>query len=130
MYPLQAGARTVCAEHFPRSSFHQGLNTSGDCAVSHLSQLILDDPPPQVDPAGFSEGQADTQGQKSMIIIYHLQQKMDAHHKYVQFLLDVGLLERLTCVTRRGEVVPTSKLLCEHGELLQAAATLRKMHNG
>ena len=126
VFCLQAGATTLCEEHFPRVSFHQGLNTSGDLAVSHLSRLILDDPPPQVDPS-FSDA---VQGQKSMIIIYHLQQKMEAHNKYIQFLLDVGLLERLTCVTHGGNVMPTKKLLCEHGEQLQAATTLRKMHSG
>lgn len=97
--------------------------------MAHLSQLILDDPPPQVDPS-FAEGLLDVQGGKSTIILYHLQQKMEAHNKYVQFLSEVGLLERLTCVTHSGDVVPTCKVLCEHGELLEAAKTLRKMHNG
>jgi hypothetical protein len=117
---------SLCDEHFPESSFHSGFNTRADCAVSHLSQLILDDPPPQVDP----DGQAEVQGHKSIIIIYHLQQKMEAHIKYVQFLADVGLLSRLTCVSHHGNVAPTSKVLCEHGEMLEAAKTLKKMQNG
>ena len=117
----------MCDEHFSVASFTEGLNTLGDAAVFHLSQRILDDPPPQVDPS-LSDGQGDSQGKRS-IIIYHLQQKMEAHNKYVQFLNDVGLLDRLTCMTHRGKQIPTRKLLCEHGELLQAAVTLRKQHN-
>lgn len=126
---LQASATTLCDEHFSSTAFHKGLNTPGDCAVSQLSQRILDDPPPQVEPS-FGEGQLDTQVHKSTIIIYHLQQKMEAHNKYIQFLADVGLLGRLTCVTHHGEVVSTNRLLCEHGELLEAAKTLRKIHDG
>lgn len=54
---------------------------------------------------------------------------MEAHNKYIQFLVDVGLLSRLTCVSHHGEVVPTNKVLCEHGEILEAAKTLKKMQN-
>ena len=116
---------TLCDGHFSVASFAYGVNTVGDTAVFHLSQRILDDPPPPVE----SGGEELTQGRGSIIIIHHLQQKMEAHNKYVQFLLDVGLLDRLTCLTHRGQQLPTRKLLCEHGELLQAAVTLRKQHN-
>lgn len=125
---IQAGAISLCDRHFSVSSFSHGVDTLGDIAVSHLSQRILDDPPPQVDPS-FYEGQNDTQGQISIIIIHHLQQKMDAHNKYMQFLADVGLMDRVTCRTHHGNVIPTQNLLCEHGELLQAAISLRKLHN-
>ena len=64
-----------------------------------------------------------------MIVIYHLQQKMDAHTRYIEFLGAVGLLGRVSCVTHHGCPIPTNKLLCQHGELLQAAITLRKIHN-
>ena len=119
---LQASATTLCEDHFPAVSFQQGLNTSGDCAVSRLSQLILDDPPPPLD-------STEPHTHKSVITPYHLQQKVEAHNKYIQFLVDIGLFNRLTYVSRDDEVIPTIKLLCEHGELLQAAITLRKLHN-
>lgn len=125
---VQAGAISVCDEHFPSSAFSHDMNTLGDSAAAHLSQRILDDPPPQVDPS-FYEAGADTQNQISVIIIHHLQQKIEAHKKYVHFLVDVGLLDRLTCVTYHGHAIPTSRLLLnEHAELLQAAITLRKQH--
>ena len=126
---VQASAASLCEEHFPSASFHAGLNTCGDCAVIHLSELILDDPPPQVD-SSFSDAQGDAQGKKSLIIIYHIQQKIEAHNKYIQFLVDVSLLSRLTCVSHHGDVVPTTKVLCEHGEILEAARTLKKMQTG
>ena len=120
---------TLCDEHFPASSFSHGLDTLGDRAVILLSQRILDDPPPQMDPS-FYEGQADIQGQNPVIIIYHLQQKVKAHDKYLHFLEDVGLLERVTSTLYHGSAVPTKRLLVgEHAELLQAAVTLRQQHN-
>lgn len=112
---------SLCDEHFSIMSFARGLNTLGDAAVFNLSQRILDDPP--------SDEQGDPQRKRSIIIIYRLQQKMEAHNKYVQFLKDVGLLDRLTCLTHREKQLPICKLLCEHGELLHSALTLRKLHN-
>ena len=115
----------MCDQHFPVASFTHGVNTLGDAAIFYLSQRILDDPPPEVDSL-LSDQQG---GKKSIVIIYHLQQKMEAHNKYIQFLLDVGLLDRITCTVHHGKQIPTRMLLCEHGELLQAAITLRKQQN-
>ena len=121
---------SVCEEKFPMAtSTRGGVNTLGDMATVHLSQLILDDPPPQVDPSDSSSG-----GQASMIIVYRLQQKIEAHGKYVRFLEEVGLLERLTYVRHGGaatvaRVTPTRQVLQEHAELIQAALSLRKVHD-
>lgn len=101
------------------------MDTPGDLATVVLSHLILNDPPPSVDP-DLSEGP----GQKSIIILYRLQQKIDAHTKYIQFLCEVGLIDRVTCVHRQhANILPTGVMLCEHGELLQAALTLRKIQD-
>ena len=126
----QAGAVSMCDQHFPVSSFSHGVDTPGDLAIVQLSKLILDDPPPQVDPSmNEGLGLADSQEPKSMIVIYRLEQKTEAHNRYVQFLINVGLMDKMSCVRHCKRILPTQLLLREHGELLQAAITLRKMHN-
>lgn len=107
------------------ASFACGYDTPGDKAAIRLSQLIIDDPPPDVIGHSVNDGQE----HKSMIIIYRLQQKIEAHSKYVRFLVDVELLDRLSHVTHKSVIVPTSFVLCQHGEILQAAFTLRKLHD-
>ncbi len=111
------------------------MNTLGDMAAVHYSQLILDDPPPPVDPSDPSfRGPGGPAGQGSMILIHRLQQKIEAHAKYLKFLEEVGLMERLTCVRHDTLVTPTRttptwQVLQEHSELLQAALNIRKVHD-
>ena len=116
----------MCEELFSETSFYHGVDTLGDLAVIQLSRLILDDPPPQVD-STISEG-PDVY-ERSRIIIYRLQQKIEAHDKYIQFLNGVGLLERVACVSHRKNIISTRLLLREHGELLQAGVIIRKHHD-
>ena len=49
--------------------------------------------------------------------------------RYMGFLADSGLLDRLTAVTVRGRGLDTRLLLCEHAEKIQAAMAVRKTHN-
>ncbi len=49
--------------------------------------------------------------------------------RYMGFLADSGLLDRLTAITVRGRGLDTRLLLCEHAEKIQAAIAVRKTHN-
>ena len=115
-------ACSTCEQHFPPQSFATRLDTQGDLAVICLSHMVLDDPPPSVDPDSPGGG-------GSLILIYRLEEKFQAHARYVQFLIDVGMMDRLTCVRVRGHPMSTRLVLCEHAEKIQAAITLRRMHN-
>ena len=123
-----AAARDICDHHFPPEAFYSSLNTLGDLAIVQLSEMVLDDPPPTSDPQ-WNESLDVSGSGAPLILIYRLEQKFQAHSRYVQFLTDVGLLDQLTCVRVRGRAMPTSMLLCEHAEKIQAAITLRKLHN-
>ena len=121
-------AQNICERHFPPEAFYSGLDTIGDLSIVQLSEMVLDDPPPTSDPHWTDTMDGGTSG-ASLILIYRLEQKFQAHSRYVQFVIDVGLLDRLTCVHVRGRLMPTRLLLCEHAEKVQAAITLRKLHN-
>ena len=123
-----AVARDICEHHFPSEAFFSCLDTVGDLAVVQLSEMVLDDPPPTSDPR-WNDSLDGGASNASLILIYRLEQKFQAHTRYVQFITDVGLLDRLTCVRVRGHVMLTRLLLCEHAEKIQAAITLRKLHN-
>lgn len=120
----------ICEEHFPLVSFTSGLDTLGDLAVVRLSNLILDDPPPTSDPS-WNDGvdPSSTPGGKSLILIYRLEQKLLAHNRYYQFLEESGLIVRLTRLTVSGRVLDTMSILCEHAEKIQAAMSVRRIHN-
>ena len=122
-------ARDICDHHFPSEAFYSCLDTVGDLAVAQLSEMVLDDPPPTSDPRWSDTLEGGGASSASLILIYRLEQKFQAHSRYVQFVTDVGLLDRLTCVRMRGRSMPTCLLLCEHAEKVQAAITLRKQHN-
>lgn len=64
----------------------------------------------------------------SMIILHQLEDKMKAHSCFMDFLLQVGLLERLGQATVRSSPMATRLLLCEHAEKLQAAMVLKNHH--
>ncbi|KAG7248378.1 hypothetical protein CRUP_027068, partial [Coryphaenoides rupestris] len=53
---------------------------------------------------------------------------MKAHICFMDFLLQVGLLQRLGRVAVRGGPMATRLLLCEHAEKLQAATALKAQH--
>ena len=123
-----AAARDICDHHFPPETFYSCLDTIGDLAVVQLSEMVLDDPPPTSDPR-WNETFDGGASSASLILIYRLEQKFQAHSRYIQFVTDVGLLDRLTRIHVRGRPMPTCLLLCEHAEKIQAAITLRKLHN-
>ena len=123
-----AAARDICNHHFPPEAFYSCLDTIGDLAIIQLSEMVLDDPPPTSDPQ-WNESLDVSGSSAPLILIYRLEQKFQAHSRYVQFLTDIGLLDRLTCIRVRGRSMPTCMLLCEHAEKIQAAITLRKLHN-
>ena len=127
---FQSSVDAICEEHFPPVSFASRLDTLGDLAVVRLSNLILDDPPLTSD-SNWSEGgdPSSTPGGKSLILIYRLEQKLLAHNRYIHFLTDSSLIERLTCVTMRGQILQTRKVLCEHAEKIQAAISVRRTQN-
>lgn len=119
----------ACEAHFPPESFSSRLDTPLDCTVARLSEMVLNELPTS-DPRWSDGGSRDSAGgSSSLIIIYQLEDKLQAHHKYLQFVTDVGLLDKLTGVSVRGYPVLTRWLLCEHAEKLTAAITLRKMHS-
>lgn len=123
-----AAAREICDHHFPPEAFYSCLDTLGDLAIVQLSEMVLDDPPPTSDPQWNDSLDVSGSG-APLILIYRLEQKFQAHSRYVQFLMDIGVFDRLTCVRVRGRSMPTRLLLCEHAEKIQAAITLRKLHN-
>ncbi|XP_034756929.1 nuclear pore complex protein Nup133 [Etheostoma cragini] len=54
---------------------------------------------------------------------------MKAHGCFMDFLLQVGLLDHLGQVTVRSSPMATRLLLCEHAEKLQAAMVLKNHHS-
>lgn len=122
-------AQDICNVNFSAAAFSSSLDTLCDLSVMQLSEMVLDDPPPTSDPRWNDGGEGGGASNSSLILIYRIEQKLQAHLRYVQFLSDVGLLERLTCVSVRGRPILTRLLLCEHAEKIQSAITLRKLHS-
>lgn len=100
-----------------------------DRAVSQISLDLIDDYPAS-DPrwaesvpdeaAGFSHA--------SLILLHQLEDKIKAHSFYMDFLNQIGLLQRLGISTVRDMPMATRMLLCEHAEKLSAAAVLKNYH--
>uniref|UniRef100_A0A1X7SS25 Uncharacterized protein n=1 Tax=Amphimedon queenslandica TaxID=400682 RepID=A0A1X7SS25_AMPQE len=87
--------------------------------------MILNDVPAS-DPRW---NKTDTLGSYSLIILNQLQDKQKAHRKLIQFLIDMELLNLLTCVTLRGSVLLTRNVLCENSEKIAASIALRENQN-
>ncbi|XP_055060276.2 nuclear pore complex protein Nup133 isoform X1 [Misgurnus anguillicaudatus] len=64
----------------------------------------------------------------SLILLHQLEDKMKAHRCLMDFLLQTGLLDRLTSATVRSNPMATRLLLCEHAEKLSAAIVLKNHH--
>ncbi|XP_019849133.1 PREDICTED: nuclear pore complex protein Nup133-like [Amphimedon queenslandica] len=120
-----AEAVDLCSQLFPVSSFAGGVNTPGDVCSIRLSEMILNDVPAS-DPRW---NKTDTLGSYSLIILNQLQDKQKAHRKLIQFLIDMELLNLLTCVTLRGSVLLTRNVLCENSEKIAASIALRENQN-
>lgn len=100
-----------------------------DVMVTRINLDLVDDYPAS-DPR-WAESVPDESGGfplTSLIILHQLEDKMKAHGCFMDFLLQVGLLDRLGQVTVRSSPMATRLLLCEHAEKLQAAMVLKSQH--
>ncbi|XP_033831667.1 nuclear pore complex protein Nup133 [Periophthalmus magnuspinnatus] len=118
------GAQTVTDELFPEEG------AEPDTMVTGIDLDLVDDYPAS-DPR-WAESVPDESGGfplTSLIILHQLEDKMKAHGCFMDFLLQVGLLDRLGSVTIRSSPMATRLLLCEHAEKLQAAMVLKSHHS-
>uniref|UniRef100_A0A8C8MJS5 Nucleoporin Nup133/Nup155-like C-terminal domain-containing protein n=1 Tax=Oncorhynchus tshawytscha TaxID=74940 RepID=A0A8C8MJS5_ONCTS len=116
------GAQNMTDELFPPEGDGDGeVGGELDLVVTRINLDLVDDYPAS-DPqsAGFPL--------TSLIILHQLEDKMKAHSCFMDFLLQVGLLDRLGQTTVRSSPMATRLLLCEHAEKLQAAMTLKNHH--
>ncbi|KAM9315155.1 nuclear pore complex protein Nup133 [Pholidichthys leucotaenia] len=122
------GAQTVIDELFPAD----GDGEEGAELDSMVIQINLDlvDDYPASDPRWAESVPDECAGfpLTSLIILHQLEDKMKAHGCFMDFLLQAGLLDRLTQVTVRSSPMATRLLLCEHAEKLQAAMVLKSHH--
>ncbi|KAM7419851.1 hypothetical protein PAMA_016790 [Pampus argenteus] len=122
------GAQTVTDELFPAD----GDGDEGaelDAVVTRINLDLVDDYPAS-DPRWAESVPDESAGfpLTSLIILHQLEDKMKAHGCFMDFLLQVGLLDRLGHVTVRSSPMATRLLLCEHAEKLQAAMVLKNHH--
>lgn len=118
------GAQSVIDELFPEEG------AEPDAMVTQIDLDLVDDYPAS-DPR-WAESVPDESGGfplTSLIILHQLEDKMKAHGCFMDFLLQVGLLDRLGSVEVRSSPMATRLLLCEHAEKLQAAMVLKNQHS-
>ncbi|XP_037546551.1 nuclear pore complex protein Nup133 [Nematolebias whitei] len=123
------GAQAVTDELFPADSDgEEGAEL--DSIVTQINLELVDDYPAS-DPRWAESIPEESAGflLTSLIILHQLEDKMKAHGCFMDFLLQVGLLDRLSQVTVRSSVMATRLLLCEHAEKLQAAVVLKNYHS-
>ncbi|XP_031735632.1 nuclear pore complex protein Nup133 [Anarrhichthys ocellatus] len=122
------GAQTVTDELFPADGDgEEGAELDG--MVTRINLDLVDDYPAS-DPRWAESVPDESAGIRltSLIILHQLEDKMKAHGFFMDFLLQVGLLDRLGHVTVRSSSMATRLLLCEHAEKLQAAMLLKNHH--
>lgn len=122
------GAQTVTDELFAADSEgEEGAEL--DNMVTQINLDLVDDYPAS-DPRWAESVPDESAGfpLTSLIILHQLEDKMKAHGCFMDFLLQVGLLDRLGQVTVRSSPMATRLLLCEHAEKLQAAMVLKNHH--
>ncbi|KAJ0051108.1 hypothetical protein NL108_013845, partial [Boleophthalmus pectinirostris] len=118
------GAQTVTDELFPEEG------AEPDAMVTRIDLDLVDDYPAS-DPR-WAESVPDESGGfplTSLIILHQLEDKLKAHGCFMDFLLQVGLLDRLGSVSVRSSPMATRLLLCEHAEKLQASMVLKNHHS-
>ncbi|XP_040926973.1 nuclear pore complex protein Nup133 isoform X2 [Betta splendens] len=122
------GAQTVTDELFPTDG-DGDQEPELDTVVTQINLDLVDDYPAS-DPRWAESVPDEGAGfpLTSLIILHQLEDKMKAHSCFMDFLLQVGLLDRLSCVTVRSSPMATRLLLCEHAEKLQAAMVLKNHH--
>uniref|UniRef100_H3CLD1 Nuclear pore complex protein Nup133 n=1 Tax=Tetraodon nigroviridis TaxID=99883 RepID=H3CLD1_TETNG len=121
------GAQTVTDEIFPADG-EEGSEL--DSVVTQINLDLVDDYPAS-DPRWAESVPDESAGfpLTSLIILHQLEDKMKAHGCFMDFLHQVGLLERLREVTVRSSSMATRLLLCEHAEKLQGAMVLKNHHS-
>ncbi|XP_068451700.1 nuclear pore complex protein Nup133 [Clinocottus analis] len=124
------GAQTVTDELFPADGDADGdKGAELDGMVTRINLDLVDDYPAS-DPRWAESVPDESAGfpLTSLIILHQLEDKMKAHGCFMDFLLQVGLLDRLGLSPVRSSVMATRLLLCEHAEKLQAAMVLKNHH--
>uniref|UniRef100_A0A672G307 Nucleoporin Nup133/Nup155-like C-terminal domain-containing protein n=1 Tax=Salarias fasciatus TaxID=181472 RepID=A0A672G307_SALFA len=122
------GAQTVTDELFAADGDGED-SAELDGLVTQIDLDLVDDYPAS-DPRWAESVPDESAGfpLTSLIILHQLEDKMKAHGCFMDFLLQVGLLDRLGQVTVRSSPMATRLLLCEHAEKLQAAMVLKNHH--
>lgn len=122
------GAQTLTDELFPAEGEGEE-GTELDSVVTRINLDLVDDYPAS-DPRWAESVPDESAGfpLTSLIILHQLEDKMKAHSCFMDFLQQVGLLDRLSQVTVRSAPMATRLLLCEHAEKLQAAMVLKNHH--
>ncbi|CAK6978621.1 nuclear pore complex protein Nup133 [Scomber scombrus] len=122
------GAQTITDELFPvDADGEEGAELDG--MVTRINLDLVDDYPAS-DPRWAESVPDESAGfpLTSLIILHQLEDKMKAHGCFMDFLLQVGLLDRLSQVTVRSSLMATRLLLCEHAEKMQVAMVLKNHH--
>lgn len=119
------GAQTLSDELFPADD-----SAELDATVAGIDLDLINDYPAS-DPrwAESVPNESAAFPLTSLIILHQLEDKMKAHCCFMDFLLQVGLLDRLSQVMVRSAPMATRLLLCEHAEKLQAAMVLKNHHS-
>ncbi|KAK2909323.1 hypothetical protein Q8A67_005160 [Cirrhinus molitorella] len=120
------GAQSMVDELFP-SDGDGGAEL--DAVVTQIDLDLVDDYPacdPRWAESVPEEGAGFTL--TSLILLHQLEDKMKAHRCLMDFLLQTGLLDRLTSTAVRRSPMATRLLLCEHAEKLSAAIVLKNHH--
>ncbi|XP_037107149.1 nuclear pore complex protein Nup133 isoform X2 [Syngnathus acus] len=123
------GAQALTNELFPTGD--EAVESGElDAMVIQMNLDLLDDYPAS-DPRWAESVPDESAGfpLTSLIILHQLEDKMKAHNCFMDFLLRVGLLERLGRFRVRSSPMATRLLLCEHAEKLQAAMVLKNQHS-
>uniref|UniRef100_A0A8C7PIA8 Nucleoporin 133 n=1 Tax=Oncorhynchus mykiss TaxID=8022 RepID=A0A8C7PIA8_ONCMY len=124
------GAQDMTDELFPPEGDGDGeVGGELDLVVTRINLDLVDDYPAS-DPRWAESVPDESAGfpLTSLIILHQLEDKMKAHGCFMDFLLQVGLLDRLGQTTVRSSPMATRLLLCEHAEKLQAAMALKNHH--
>uniref|UniRef100_A0A3B4DZX2 Nuclear pore complex protein Nup133 n=1 Tax=Pygocentrus nattereri TaxID=42514 RepID=A0A3B4DZX2_PYGNA len=121
------GAQNMTDELFPT----EGEAGAGelDAVVTQIDLDLVDDYPAS-DPRWAESVPDESAGftLTSLILLHQLEDKMKAHHCFMDFLLQTGLLDRLSSASVRSSPMATRLLLCEHAEKLSAAVVLKNHH--
>ncbi|KAJ8364873.1 hypothetical protein SKAU_G00137040 [Synaphobranchus kaupii] len=122
------GAQAMTDELFP-PDIDGEKDVELDEAVTQINLDLVDDYPAS-DPRWAESMPDESAGFSvtSLILLHQLEDKMKAHSFFMDFLQQVGLLERLGVAMVRSVPIATRLLLCEHAEKLSAAIVLKNHH--